>query len=170
MLTLSYFIEYNVAKKSLKDCKTSDVKKSFLLANILSYIVFPFIIVGFIIIGDYISVKETKLYEKINYVSIDDIEVVKPAFIPKPVDIKECKKIRKELGINAICDAEIDYWTGAVKACGGIEHLYSQNQIQKIIKKVYNINTADYNVTGDFLNKELAQNMVCQLIFYHRNF
>ena len=157
MLILSYFIEYNVAKNSLNDYKTSDVKKSFLLANILSYIVFPFIIVGFIIIGDYISAKETKLYEKINYSSIEDIEVVKPAFIPKPVDINECKKIRKKLGINAICDAEIDYWAGAVKACGGVEHLYSENQIKKIIIKVYNVDTTNYNVTGDFFHKEIAE-------------
>lgn len=157
MLILSYFIEYNVAKKSLNDYKTSEIKKSFLLANILSYIVFPFIIIGSIIIADFKSMQVNQSYEKINYTSIDDIEVVKPAFIPKPVDIRECKKIRKELGIDVTCDAEIDYWTGAVKACGGVEHLYSQNQIQKIIYKVYNVDTTDYNVTGDFFHKELAE-------------
>lgn len=167
MLTLSYFVEYNVAKRNLIDYKVNDVKKSFLFANILSYIVFPFLIIGLIIIADYVSdyvsMSQNKLYERINYTTIDNIEVVKPAFIPEPVNKKECKKIRKNLGITAKCDAEVDYWTGAIKACGGIEHLYSQNQVEQIIKEVYNLKP-NY-VTGDFFNKEIAESYGLPLNF-----
>ena len=156
MLILSYYVEYYVAKRDLIEYKLSDIKKSFLFANILSYILFPTAIIILSLLLDYASTSnmqtKSQQYEKINYKSIDNIVVTKSAFIPEPVSKKECKKLKKELGIVAKCDAEPDYWTGAVKACGGIEHLYSENQFQEIVKKVYN---TSYN--NSFFNETVAK-------------
>ena len=149
MLVISYFVEYNVAKRDLLEYKISDIKKSFLFANILSYILFPTVIIILSLLLAYASTSnmqtKSQQYEKINYKSIDNIVVTKSAFIPEPVSKKECKKLKKELGISVKCDAEPDYWTGAVKACGGVEHLYSENQFKEIVKKVYNTSYYNYS-------------------------
>lgn len=137
LLIMSYFVEYNVAKEDLiNEYEKKEIKKSFLCANITSYAV-PIILysVAAIFIG-MSDIKENQ-YKSINVKDIDNIEVIKPAFIPTPLTKKECQKMRKELGIKARCNMKKDYWAGAVNACGGVEHLYSDAQIKELYKVLY---------------------------------
>ena len=168
MLIVSYFVEYNVAKRELTEYKDKDINKSFLYANILSYIIFPFLIIGLIVIYDYVNSYQYKQYEKLNYKNLDSVEVLKSAFIPEPLSKKECKKLKKTLGITAACDAEIDYWAGAVLACSGVEHMYSQNQMEEIIKEIYQQKLN--HVEGKPFNAEIAKKYGLPVDFLSSNY
>ena len=137
LLIVSVVIEYYVGKKDLiNDYSKKDIKKSFLLSNITSYAL-PLIIytIASISLGLY-DIQEYQ-YKKINISDIDNIEITKSAFIPKPLTKNECNKMKKTLGIKARCNMKKDYWAGAVAACGGINHLYSEAQINKLYEIIY---------------------------------
>lgn len=140
LLIVSIIVEYYVGKNDLiNDYSKKDIKKSFLLSNITSYAL-PLIIytIASISFGTY-DIQENQ-YKKINISNIDNIEITKSAFIPKPLTKSECNKMKKTFGIKARCNMKKDYWAGAVAACGGTEHLLSENQYKKISEKIYIIN------------------------------
>ena len=65
-----------------------------------------------------------------------------------PMTLDECNQAVSdgELGIKA-CYYDPDYWAGAVKACGGINNMPSQDQITQLTKYVYgtdSINSSGY--------------------------
>lgn len=137
LLIVSIVVEYYVCKKDLiTDYSKKDIKKSFLLSNTTSYAL-PLIIytIASISFGTY-DIQENQ-YKKINISDIDNIEITKSAFIPKPLTKSECNKIKKTLGIKARCNMKKDYWAGAVAACGGVNHLYSEAQINKLYELIY---------------------------------
>ena len=172
MLIISYFIEYNVAKFDLKDFAIGRIKKSFLYANILSYILFPvLIIILMFVFGFFYDIHQNNAiqeYEKINFSGLNNIVVTQPAFIPTPVAKQECNIIRKTYNIKINCDRNQNYWASAVKTCGGIEHMYSKNQFEEIVKLLYtnnyhnfffNIEVAEkYGLPADFLPPEILKN------------
>ncbi len=62
--------------------------------------------------------------------------------------LEECNQAVSdgELGIQA-CNYDPDYWAGAVKACGGINNMPSQDQLTQLAKYVYgtdSINSSGY--------------------------
>ncbi len=137
LLVVSIIVEYYVSKIDLeKDYNKAEIKKSFLLANMTSYAL-PLIIytIASISFGLY-DIQENQ-YKKINVFDIDNIEITKPAFIPNPITKKECNSMKKQLGIKARCNMEKDYWAGAVATCGGVEHLLSEAQIDKLYNRIY---------------------------------
>lgn len=91
--------------------------------------------------------------------------VTRTAFIPSPVTRDECLKMAQsgKYGNIPTCDSDYGsnlYWTGAVKACGGVSNLPTDSQMKDIIKAVYDcgdnctfkwnaINAGNYNY-GEF--------------------
>ncbi len=63
-----------------------------------------------------------------------------------PLTKEQCEEQKGDLGIAA-CNYNNDYWAGAVKACGGISNMPSQDQLTQLAKYVYNtdsINSSGY--------------------------
>ena len=56
-----------------------------------------------------------------------------------PMTLEECNQAVSdgELGIQA-CSYNSDYWAGAVKACGGINNMPSQEQLTQLANYIYN--------------------------------
>ena len=75
-------------------------------------------------------------------------QILAPGTGFSPMTLEECNQAVSEgtLGINA-CYYDADYWTGAVKACGGVSKMPSQDQLTELAKYVYNndsINSSGY--------------------------
>ena len=59
-------------------------------------------------------------------------------FNPAPVNKAECEAMIKTHGITS-CSSDTDYWAGAVKKCGGINKMPSENQLGELADYIYNI-------------------------------
>ncbi len=75
-------------------------------------------------------------------------QILVPGTGYSPMTLEECNQAVSEgtLGINS-CYYSSDYWAGAVKACGGISNMPSQDQLTQLAKYVYNtdsINSSGY--------------------------
>ena len=57
-------------------------------------------------------------------------------FIPTPITKTECEKLKSSLGIKQ-CYYDKDYWSGAVKECGGVTKMPSMAQLGKIAQEMY---------------------------------
>ena len=66
---------------------------------------------------------------------VDDICFTAP-FYPEPITKAECEQLKADLGIK-YCSYDNDYWAGAVKACGGVSKMPSQNQMVDLAKEIY---------------------------------
>lgn len=60
-------------------------------------------------------------------------------FLPTALTIAECNEQRIDLGING-CGG-IDYWAGAVAACGRVSKLPSQEQLDELANDLYSLNS-----------------------------
>ncbi len=60
-------------------------------------------------------------------------------FKPTPITSAECQSLKGDLGIN-LCSysSDYDYWAGAVKECGGISKMPTEEQLKDIAFFVYN--------------------------------
>ena len=54
-----------------------------------------------------------------------------------PLTKAQCEEQKGDLGIAA-CNYDNDYWAGAVKACGGIDNMPSQDQLTQLANYIYN--------------------------------
>ncbi len=75
-------------------------------------------------------------------------QILAPGTGYSPMTLEECNQAVSdgELGIQA-CYYSSDYWAGAVKACGGINNMPSQDQLTQLAKYVYgtdSINSSGY--------------------------
>ena len=75
-------------------------------------------------------------------------QILAPGTGYSPMTLEECNQAVSdgELGIKA-CYYSSDYWAGAVKACGGINNMPTQDQLTQLAKYVYgtdSINSSDY--------------------------
>ena len=75
-------------------------------------------------------------------------QILVPGTGYSPMTLEECNQAVSEgtLGINS-CYYSSDYWAGAVKACGGISNMPSQDQLTELAKYVYgtdSINSSGY--------------------------
>ncbi len=70
-----------------------------------------------------------------------------------PMTLDECNQAvsNGELGINN-CHYGVDYWAGAVKACGGTSNLPNQTQLTELAKYIYNTD----NINSDGSTSGLA--------------
>ncbi len=55
-----------------------------------------------------------------------------------PMTLEECNQAVSEgkLGITA-CEEETDYWAGAVRACGGVQNMPTQAQLEQLAAYIY---------------------------------
>ncbi len=67
-----------------------------------------------------------------------------------PMTLDECNQAVSdgELGIQA-CQLDNDFWAGAVKACGGINNMPTQDQLTQFAKYVYNNDSINSGNTYD---------------------
>ena len=79
------------------------------------------------------------------YKEIDGVCLLGPAFKPTPMTLEECAKevADGKLGlkyccISGYCKDGYDYWAGAAKQCGGVQHMPSEDQLTKIVSYIYN--------------------------------
>ena len=75
-------------------------------------------------------------------------QILAPGTGYSPMTLEECNQAVSdgELGIQG-CYYSSDYWAGAVKACGGINNMPSQDQLTQLAKYVYgtdSINSSGY--------------------------
>ncbi len=63
---------------------------------------------------------------------------IKPQ-VPIPVSKKECEQLKADgYGINACSSYDRDYWAGAVKLCGGVSKMPTEDDLVKIANYIYN--------------------------------
>ena len=76
-----------------------------------------------------------------------------------PLTYAQCEEQKDDLGISE-CYFDDDYWAGAVKACGGINNMPSQDQLTKLAEYIYDgssINSSgSTNPTEKAMNTEKA--------------
>lgn len=65
-----------------------------------------------------------------------------------PLTPSECKSLKNDLGISE-CPTGIDYWGGAVKACGGINNMPTGEQLAKMASYVSNTNISTEVSVGE---------------------
>ena len=62
-------------------------------------------------------------------------------FIPTPMTKAECEAEKSTLGIKECCPADVcnneDYWTGAVKQCGGVSKMPTMAQLAELASQMY---------------------------------
>ena len=66
------------------------------------------------------------------------------AFVPTPITKSECEKIASTHGITA-CNYDNDYWAGAVKQCGGVWNLPTDDQLTTLAQIIYEDPTLTYD-------------------------
>ncbi len=73
-------------------------------------------------------------------------QILAPGTGYSPMTLEECNQAVSDgkLGIQA-CNYSSDYWAGAVKACGGINNMPSQDQLTEIAKYIYNTDSVISN-------------------------
>ena len=71
------------------------------------------------------------------FAEINKICVAKAPFKPTPVTKVECEKMIPTHGIQT-CKSDSDFWAGAVKTCGGVKKMATQEQLAEIANYVYN--------------------------------
>ncbi len=81
-----------------------------------------------------------------------------------PMTLEECNQAVSEgkLGIKA-CGEEIDYWAGAVKACGGVQNMPTKEQLGQLATYLYNYDGtigAQQNVSGISLDTTKASQFI----------
>ena len=78
-------------------------------------------------------------------------------FRPTPLTLAECQEevAKGELGIK-VCQDDTDYWAAAVKACGGVNKMPTQAQLDALAEELYQDTSG--NFTGN-RNNELAMEM-----------
>lgn len=59
-------------------------------------------------------------------------------FYPTPLTKAECEAVKDELGIESCPYDTNDRWAGAVKACGGVDKMLTEEQIDAMANYVYN--------------------------------
>lgn len=140
LFLISYFSEFLFSKKYfIKLYDINIIKKAFLFGNLTTYAL-PFIaysVLAFFSIQHYAT---EFVYSKHSIHTIENMQITKNAFIPKPINKAECKQLKEPLGIKADCTQDEDYWAGAVVECGGVEHLPSIYQLDNIAKRIYKTN------------------------------
>ena len=59
-------------------------------------------------------------------------------FHPKPISKAECNNIKFNLGIKE-CGYDDDMWAGAVKKCGGVEHMATPEDLANLAQALYKL-------------------------------
>ena len=79
---------------------------------------------------------------------------------PTPLTSEECESMKSSLGIRN-CSANLDYWAGAIKACGGASKMASSADLAMIATQIYgqNIGTNDRIFSGLNFNLNIAQQL-----------
>ena len=88
-------------------------------------------------------------------------------FKPDSLTKAECEELKGELGIEE-CYYNTDYWSGAVKACGGVSKMLTQTQLNDIANYVYNTTGINYIATrtnGNIFGLTLDYDKVAELGF-----
>ena len=76
-------------------------------------------------------------------VEIDGLCITKTAFIPTPVTQTECEANKDKWGV-AGCTADIDYFAGAAKQCGGVSKMATEEDLVAIANYIY---STDYDLS-----------------------
>ena len=65
-------------------------------------------------------------------------QILAPGSGYSPMTLDECNQAVSEgkLGITA-CEEETDYWAGAVRACGGVQNMPTQAQLEQLAAYIY---------------------------------
>ena len=58
-------------------------------------------------------------------------------FQPSPLTAAECNELKATLGIKYCRLNDVDYWGGAVKACGGVSKLPTESDLTKLANYLY---------------------------------
>ena len=85
----------------------------------------------------------------LRYINVTEIDGHKPCsfeingtcftvpFKPEPITKAECEQLKGDLEIED-CNLDVDYWAGAVKACGGSDKMPTMQQLADIANYIYN--------------------------------
>ena len=79
-----------------------------------------------------------------------------------PMTLDECNQAVQEgkLGIKA-CYLNKDYWTGAVKACGGVQNMPTKDQLAQLANYLYNTDSVSSSgITYEGLDTEKASQFI----------
>ncbi len=127
----------------------------------------------------------------INHINVTQLEGVAGCLIPELKDTMcitqilskdggyskmtkaECEAQKRDLGIEA-CNYDDDYWAGAVKACGGVQNMPTQAQLEQLAAYIYpdadSINSSGYtndlNWDADRASLFTAQSPTGPYMFY----
>ena len=77
---------------------------------------------------------------------IGGVCITTAAFDPTPITKSECESLKSSLGISE-CYYDTDYWAGAVKQCGGVSKLPTEDQLIDIARVIYNNNSITTDTT-----------------------
>lgn len=76
------------------------------------------------------------------------------AFAPTPMSLADCQAAvaaGNQWGITS-CNYNTDYWAGAAKACGGADKLPTQEQLDALANKLYNVSNCGTITCNGILN------------------
>ena len=98
--------------------------------------------------------------------------------VAPPLTLAECEAEKSKLGIkeccsgNRWCNKEGDYWAGAVKQCGGVSKMPTDEDLAELAKVLYN--TSNINSSGETygltLDTSKASSMGFNLGYYEKFF
>ena len=78
----------------------------------------------------------------------------------------ECEAQKGDLGISA-CKYDNDYWAGAVKACGGVSNMPSQDQLTQLANYIYNTDSVSSSelTSGLAMDTEKASQLLSASLY-----
>ena len=86
-------------------------------------------------------------------------------FIPTPLTYAQCEAEKDKLGIKECCPDDScsgnDYWAGAVKQCGGVSKMPTQDDLTELAKVLYN--TSNISTLGDTYDLTLDSSKVSSI-------
>ena len=91
---------------------------------------------------------------------------------PTPLTRVQCKAEKDKLGIETCCPdyycGDTDYWAGAVKQCGGVSKMPTQDDLTELAKVLYN--TSNINSSGRTENLTLDTSKASSMGFTGEEF
>ena len=78
--------------------------------------------------------------------NMDNSVVIKPYFMPEPLDISACENFKNATKTHMNCDTNYNYWAAAVVECGDIHNLPTLQQLKNIAEHVYHNGNYDGNI------------------------
>ncbi len=86
---------------------------------------------------------------------LDGVCFSEPFMADEPMSFADCEAQKSALGIESCCPVsycnDTDYWAAAVKKCGGVQNLPTQEQLTALANQIY-----DQPISGSSLDYEYA--------------